>query len=344
MPLAHPETASLPAVSGSSGRLIVQGQPTDEAAAPRTWPGQVFEQAALSYTHAMDQYIAERQAEPPSLTPDTTPGTEPTEATASGPATRASRRTRRKTLRQVDDRLRLERRAEREQCRAVDAVWRQQRAEQRAAQAQHRQLSPAAQRAEQDAWRAQQRRWQAAWDARHAELARRAAARQAWRARREQQRQQWSEFRGVPVAIWVAVLVVVDNCTRQCLGLPLFALGAHVTAEEVVAALRQLLPLELRYLITDGGVHFVAAALQRLAQERGFVRVPLPPHRPCTNGIAERFVLTLKEWLKNTDWHNVDELRVLLARFLAEYNDRPHQGEELAGLSPNEYARRMSIV
>jgi hypothetical protein len=26
---------------------------------------------------------------------------------------------------------------------------------------------------------------------------------------------------------------------------------------------------------------------------------------------------------------------------VTEYNDRPHQGKELQGLSPNEYARRL---
>jgi len=33
---------------------------------------------------------------------------------------------------------------------------------------------------------------------------------------------------------------------------------------------------------------------------------------------------------------------VLLAEFLLYYNDRPHQGVELQGLSPNEYARRLA--
>jgi hypothetical protein len=30
----------------------------------------------------------------------------------------------------------------------------------------------------------------------------------------------------------------------------------------------------------------------------------------------------------------------LLAEFLVYYNDRPHQGAELAGLSPNEFTRQ----
>ena len=143
------------------------------------------------------------------------------------------------------------------------------------------------------------------------------------------------------VMVWIAVLVIVDNCTRRCLGLPLFVLGAHVTADLVVAALKALLPKELRYLIADGGTHFTAEAMQELAKGQGFVRVPLARHRPQSNGIAERFIETLKAWLADKRWQTEEELARLLAEFLAYYNDRPHQGRELAGLSPNEYAARL---
>jgi hypothetical protein len=40
------------------------------------------------------------------------------------------------------------------------------------------------------------------------------------------------------VTAWWAILVVVDSATRRCLHLPLFITGPHVTAEEIVAALR----------------------------------------------------------------------------------------------------------
>jgi hypothetical protein len=32
----------------------------------------------------------------------------------------------------------------------------------------------------------------------------------------------------------------------------------------------------------------------------------------------------------------------LLIQFIEFYNDRPHQGVELDGLSPNEFARRLA--
>jgi len=52
-----------------------------------------------------------------------------------------------------------------------------------------------------------------------------------WRLARESLREQ---MKWLPlITIWIAVLVVTDNCTRQCLGLPLFVAGSHVTAEMV---------------------------------------------------------------------------------------------------------------
>jgi hypothetical protein len=42
----------------------------------------------------------------------------------------------------------------------------------------------------------------------------------------------------------------------MCVGLPLFVVGAKVTTEVVVAALRALLPAGLQFLISDRGMHF----------------------------------------------------------------------------------------
>jgi transposase InsO family protein len=146
------------------------------------------------------------------------------------------------------------------------------------------------------------------------------------------------------VSSWIAVLLVTDNCTRQCLGLPIFVAGSHVTGEMVVAALRTLLPDNLQFLISDRGVHFTAHVFRQLAVEAGFVHVVIARHRPQSNGIAERFVRTIKEWLADKTWSSDQELLVLLNSFLPEFNDRPHQGLPLPGLSPNEYANRIWLM
>jgi transposase InsO family protein len=125
------------------------------------------------------------------------------------------------------------------------------------------------------------------------------------------------------------------------LKLPVFKAGAHVTAEMVVEALTPLLPLELKYLISDNGPQFIAQVFKGLAAQAQFIHVRIAPHRACTNGIAERFVQTLKGWLEKHTWHNDEELIKLIQKFRQFYNDRPHQGAELNGLSPNEYSRRL---
>ena len=140
---------------------------------------------------------------------------------------------------------------------------------------------------------------------------------------------------------WIAILVMTDNCSRQCPGLPLFVAGSHVTADVIVDALETLLPHELRFLITDRGMHFRAKGFQALAQRQQFIHVMIARHRPQSNGIAERFVRTLKEWLLEKSWGDDQELARLLGQFVAEYNARPHQGLPIPGLSPNEFANRL---
>lgn len=79
-------------------------------------------------------------------------------------------------------------------------------------------------------------------------------------------------------------------------------------------------------------------------QSEDFIHVLIARHRPRSNGIAERFVRTLKEWLKDKSWDNDQQLAALLVLFLAEYNDRPHQGLAIPGLSPNEFAKRIWVM
>jgi transposase InsO family protein len=165
---------------------------------------------------------------------------------------------------------------------------------------------------------------------------------QHWRLSRQNLREQLTQL--PVVTAWIAVLLVTDNCTRQCLGLPLFLAGSHVTAEMVVAALRILLPIDLQFLISDRGIHFTAQVFQQLATEASFIHVVIARHRPQSNGIAERFVRTIKEWLADKAWDSDQDLLEFLHLFLLEFNDRPHQGLPSPGLSPNEFAKRLSLM
>jgi hypothetical protein len=52
----------------------------------------------------------------------------------------------------------------------------------------------------------------------------------------------------------------------------------------------------------------------------------------------------LKEWLATHSWNNDQELLELLEQFRPEFNDRPHQGIGIPGLSPNEFANRIWLM
>ncbi|CAG0946418.1 hypothetical protein ANRL1_02994 [Anaerolineae bacterium] len=102
----------MPAVSGSSGRLIIS--PPKDDAAEHTWPGQVFEDPTLDYTAAMQAFVA-------ASIPEAQPGAL---ADPPVPAEKASRREQKRRLRRETLALRDARRQTRRQRKSVDAAWR----------------------------------------------------------------------------------------------------------------------------------------------------------------------------------------------------------------------------
>ena len=320
VPATHETDQALPAVSGSSGRLVVTPPRTEETT-ERTWPGRILEDRTVEYADAMCAFVAAAAAPPLPPRPD------PVQTREDARARKGAQR----ALRQKEMALRDQRRQVRTRRWLEDATW-------RALVATRRATPPACGDAEQ----AREAQWRHLRAQRRAVLQRRQEEDAAWRHQRQRLRDEMAQ---VPrVTAWIAVLVLTDNCTRQCLGLPLFVAGPKVTAEVVVEALRILLPPELQFLISDRGTHFTAHAFAQFAHEQSFVHVLIARHRPESNGIAERFVRTLKEWLATQTWASADELAVLLARFRAEYNDRPHQGIGIPGLSPTEFAHRIWLM
>jgi transposase InsO family protein len=240
-----------------------------------------------------------------------------------------------RALRQEETALRNARRAVREQRRVEDAAWQVLKSEQRSQKNAASDSAPSARKAQDSHWRALRRQ-------RKQTLSKRKELDQAWKQERLAFRQHWSRL--PIVTAWIAILVITDNCTRQCLGLPLFVAGPRVTAEMIVDALRYLLPPHLLFVISDRGTHFTADAFQTLMRCAEFIHVLIARHRPQSNGIAERFVRSLKEWLKDKSWQDDQQLAALLNQFLAEYNGRPHQGLPIPGLSPNEFASRIWLL
>ena len=324
MPAAHVVAVRLPAVSGSSGRLVLCGRREGPGEAERTWPGQVFADGELAYDDAMQEFVRRSAPRTPAR------GTRRQRQGAAEQGTRRERREQRREL--AARRAQVLQRRRRE-----DAAWQAACREQRAW------LRPAQWTPGYDAaFRAAEDRWRTLHAQRQATLAHRQEEDAQWQADRERVRAASAPPTAKPP--WVAILVLTDNCTRQCLGLPLFAAGPRLTAEVLIAALRALLPAELQFLISDRGTHFTAQPFATFAEEEDFVHVLIARHRPESNGIAERFVRTLKAWLAERAWDGVEGLEPLLVQFAAEYNDRPHQGLALPGLSPNEFAARFWLL
>jgi len=316
-------------VSGSSGRLVVERiAAADEE--PR-YPGQVFAQPDHDYAAAMQAFVAASQ----------TAGADGGVATTAQESPLADARQRARALRHAQADLRAKRRQVRERRTQEDAAWRVLRTQRRPQRTRPPAPAPA-RRARRRQGEAKQAHWRALRDQRRQQRVERAQEDAAWREARQVLREHL--HRSAVITAWIAILVITDNCTRQCRGLPLFVAGARVTAEMVVAALRALLPSELQFLISDRGVHFTAHVFQQLATDQGFIHVVIARHRPQSNGIAERFVRTLKEWLADKVWTSDQELEALVAQFRAEYNDRPHQGLGIPGLSPNEFAGRIWLM
>jgi len=331
VPATHALAEKLPAVSGSSGRLKIE--PSQLEKEGRTWAGQVFENQALSYEEAMLAFVAASQK----------PADEDeTELPAPPPPALETPKAQKWALRKEEKQLQSQRRQVRQQRKLEDAAWRQARQTRRAQEQAHWALPKPARRKQRFARQAREQHWQEVRTQRRNIVAKRKQEDHLWREKRNRLRERISQ---VPViTAWIAILVVIDNCSRQCLGLPLFVAGPHVTAEMVVAALRVLLPPELRFLISDRGTHFTAQAFQMLMLSEEFIHVLIARQRPQSNGIAERFIRTLKAWLKDKTWQDDRELAELLAQFLQEYNDRPHQGLAIPGLSPNEFANRIWLM
>jgi len=321
VPALHTPEQKLPAVSGSSGRLVVQR--LREPSAARSWPGQVFADEDQPYAAAMQTFVAASHAR------------DQRQADLPGDDSATSTRERLRQLRLESATLQTQRRTVREQRRQEDAAWRVIQA-QREQTVYDQRLAVIRDYA---AYRAQELEWCQLKQQRHQILVRRQHQDSAWRQERMRLRQ---ALAAMPIVTdWRAVLIVTDNCTRVCYGVPLFESGPHVTAEQVVAQLRTVLPASVQFVVSDRGTHFMAHAFAQFAQDADFIHVPIARHRPESNGIAERCVRTLKEWLLCYAWQSDDELEALLRQFCTMYNDRPHQGIGIPGLSPNEFARRI---
>jgi hypothetical protein len=261
VPVNHLVDVKLPAVSGSSGRLVVErlrepGQEPD-------YPGKVFADPELEYAEAVQAFV---KASRPLFGP----------RIEAAVVEKPSQQGEIQQVRQEEHQLCTQRRNTRTRRKLEDEAWKVTWSQQRSVK---RSAEPKL-RAHWGARKVQEEQRQNLRKQHRQQSKQRQQEDEQWRLNRKNLREQMSLL--PIVTAWIAILMITDNCTRQCLGLPLFIAGSHVTAEMVVAALRVLLPINLQFLISDRGIHFTADVFQQLAKDAEFVHLVIARHT-CTH-------------------------------------------------------------
>jgi len=88
-----------------------------------------------------------------------------------------------------------------------------------------------------------------------------------------------------------------------------------------------------RQLVTDNGPQFVSTMFQKFMKSNGIKHVLSAPYHPATNGLAERFVQTMKQALKASRKDENATLSQRMRRFLLSYRNARH---ETTNTSPAE--------
>ena len=121
------------------------------------------------------------------------------------------------------------------------------------------------------------------------------------------------------------MLCVVDDCTRECLGLVAdTSLSGLRVARELNAIVAVCgLPLTV---VSDNGTELTSTAILRLSQERGVGWHDIAPGKPQQNAFVESFNGRLRdECLSKTVFTSLRQARTVLEAWRGDYNHvRPH--------------------
>ena len=131
-------------------------------------------------------------------------------------------------------------------------------------------------------------------------------------------------------------LTIVDEWTRECLAIDV---AGGIRSGRVIEVLTQLVSVHgaPRYLRSDNGPEFVAAAILRWLTEVGIDTALIDPGKPWQNGTDESFNGKFRDEFLTLHWfrHRLDA-RVGIEEWRRHYNEvRPHSS--LAYLTPHEF-------
>ena len=76
--------------------------------------------------------------------------------------------------------------------------------------------------------------------------------------------------------------------------------------------------------MSDNGSHFTEKSLKEWLKTIGVIQLFTAPRHPCSNGLAERFVQTLKTAIRSCDISNFKDLDRYVDNFLMQYRNAEH--------------------
>jgi putative transposase len=134
------------------------------------------------------------------------------------------------------------------------------------------------------------------------------------------------------------VLTVVDDCTRECLGL---IADTSLSGLRVARELHHIISQRgsPKMIVSDNGTEFTSNAILKWADEAKVEWHYIAPGKPQQNGFIESFNGKFRdEKLNDTLFSSLHQARVELATWKDDYNHhRPHSG--LGWLTPSEFAK-----
>ena len=137
------------------------------------------------------------------------------------------------------------------------------------------------------------------------------------------------------------ILTVIDNCTRECLGLvaDTSLSGRRVARELDAIILRRGRP---ETIISDNGTEYTSNAILAWADDAGVGWHYIAPGKPQQNGFNESFNGRLRDELLNeTLFRSLPHARAVLEAWRRDYNERrPHS--KLGWLTPQAYAEALT--
>jgi putative transposase len=135
------------------------------------------------------------------------------------------------------------------------------------------------------------------------------------------------------------ILAVVDDFTRECLGL---VVDASLTGPRVVRELNCIIESRgyPRMIVSDNGTEFTSNVILAWQEQLGIEWHYIAPGKPMQNGFVESFNGRLRdECLNEHLFANLNEARQIIEEWRIDYNtNRPHTS--LNGLTPIEFATR----